>query len=478
MNVKTNQLLLITAVTFLSQLAQKPAVAQPGGPAFVVVARAVEKELAEGRTYISSVVPSRKAKIGSAVDGRVDVFSVNEGDRVKKGTALAELLKSTIKSEHKAADARLQMLRDELKELENGSRPQEIAQAKASMEAREAASDYLKKRLARLEELRKKSITTADEIQEVESAYLAANKRLDESKAMYEMVKEGPRKEDIIQKVSEVEEQLAIVDKLADQITKHTIVTKFDGYITEEFTEEGAWVNRGDPIVTVVALDEIDLLTNVIESDITKLKIGMSARVDIGALPDRVWTGTVHAIIPEADPRSRTFPVKIRMDNVFVDADNKPCDPNETLKSDGSDNGETEKDKKNVNRCQPLVKSGMLAKVTLSLGKKQNVLLVPKDALVLGGEKKQLWVVNGKSEDVKSSDPNATGLKQAAVKKIDVTLGIAEGNWIQVTGDIQDGDLVVTEGNERIFAPMVTWDPKNEKQFEEPKITKSKSANN
>ncbi len=71
-------------------------------------------------------------------------------------------------------------------------------------------------------------------------------------------------------------------------------------------------------------------------------------------LPDRVFTGRVALIIPEADARARTFPVKVRVEN-----------PPE-------DNG-------------PLLKAGMYARVTLPTGPTQNALLVPKDALVLGG---------------------------------------------------------------------------------------------
>ena len=62
----------------------------------------------------------------------------------------------------------------------------------------------------------------------------------------------GPRKEQIAQAHAQVAIQDATVERLKDQLTKHTIISRFDGYVTAEHTEVGQWVKQGDPVADVV----------------------------------------------------------------------------------------------------------------------------------------------------------------------------------------------------------------------------------
>src|SRR5688500_8681683 len=77
------------------------AIAQPGGmpPANVVTAKAIEREITSGHTFVGTVMPKRISTVGSAVDGRVVDFKVNLGDRVKKADPLAQLLTKQLEIE-------------------------------------------------------------------------------------------------------------------------------------------------------------------------------------------------------------------------------------------------------------------------------------------------------------------------------------------------------------------------------------------
>jgi multidrug efflux pump subunit AcrA (membrane-fusion protein) len=87
-----------------------------------------------------------------------------------------------------------------------------------------------------------------------------------------------------------------------------------------------------------------------------------------------------------------------------------------------------------------LLKAGMFARVTLPVGVTENAMLVPKDALVLGGDKPQVFVLQ------RSGAANEEG----KVRAVPVTLGVAMGERIQVRGEIEQGQFVVVEGNERL----------------------------
>ena len=108
---------------------------------------------------------------------------------------------------------------------------------------------------------------------EAEQAYLDA-------KAAYELAVEGPRKEQIAQAGAQVAMQQATVDRLKDQIAKHTIIARFSGYVTAEHTEVGQWVKQGDPVAEVAALDEVEVVAQVVEQYVPHIRVGMQVSVE------------------------------------------------------------------------------------------------------------------------------------------------------------------------------------------------------
>ena len=241
------------------------------------------------------------------------------------------------------------------------------------------------------------------------SAAIAAEQDYQEAKAAYDLAVAGPRQEQIAQARAQVHIQEALVDKLADQLQKHTIISRFDGYVTTKQTEIGQWVTKGDPMVEVVALDPVEVISYVPETHVPYVRVGKDVRVEVPALPNRVFSGRVALIIPEADARARTFPVKVRVENP------------------PQDNG-------------PQLKAGMYARVTLPTGPTQEAMLVPKDSLVLGGPQPAVFVVDAQSGD------GTTG----KVRPVAVELGVTSGRLIQVTGPLSAGQKVVVRGNERL----------------------------
>ncbi len=379
--------------------------------AVVVVASVVEREVTAGSTFVGTVTPSKRAVIGSAVDGRVIEFPRNEGDRVETGEPLTQLLTKTIELELTAAKAELEFRQQQLAEMENGTRPQEIEQARARMVAAKSRSEFLVARRTRTESaFRINRAASEDELEQATSLATEAEQSYLEAQAAYEMAVEGPRTEAIAQARAQVGVQEAMVDRLHDQITKYTIVSRFAGYVVAEHTEVGQWVKSGDLVAEVVELDTVEIAVQVVEQYIPFVTVGQQVRVDIPSLGERIFAGEVAMIVPQADVRARTFPVKVRLQNEITNAG-------------------------------PLIKSGMLARVTMPTGAKQNALLVPKDALVLGKQTTVVYVVN-------SSDPTS---KQGQVAPVPVELGVAEEDLIQVTGAVVAGQFVVVRGNERLF---------------------------
>lgn len=86
----------------------------------------------------------------------------------------------------------------------------------------------------------------------------------------------------------------------------------------------------------------------------------------------------------------------------------------------------------------------MLARVDVPVGQRKILPLVPKDALVLNGRDRSVFVVDFDKND--SANESVTGV----VRKVPVELGVALDDRIQVIGEIKAGDFVVVDGNERL----------------------------
>jgi RND family efflux transporter MFP subunit len=398
---------LITAISLWtsSALAQPPNL--PPKP--VVVAPVVEKEIATGQTFVGTVQPTRRATVGSAVSGRVIEFPIETGDRVEEKQKLAQVLTETINLELAAAEAELDLRKQELQELENGSRPEEIEQAKAQLISAQARNEYAQSRLKRSETLFQRGGVTEETLDEIRSLASAGQQAINEAQATYRLVQAGPRKEKIAQARAQVAMQQAVVERLKDQIKKYTVISRFAGYVVAEHTEAGAWVNQGDPVADIVALDEVDLEAYVPEDAIPFVRVGEEVRVEIPALPDRLITGNVVSINPQADVRARTFPVLVRVKNEIADGG-------------------------------PVIKSGMMGRAVLPTGPKRKVLLVPKDALVLGGPRPIVYVTG----------PDPMTPDKIVVRPVPVVPGVATESMIEISGELRTGQTVVTLGNERL----------------------------
>jgi len=217
------------AVCAILALPGQPAFAQAPPPAPVVVIPVVEQTLRSGQTFVATIYPEQRATIGSAVDGRIVRFPINEGDRVSNGLALAELLTETIKLELEGARGELQFREQQLAELQNGTRKEDIDQAKAQTQAAATAVTLNQKRIDRIRELIRTKTASRDQLDEAQAALDNATALFAERKAAEALAVAGPRKEKIAQAQAQVAIQKAMVEKLSDQIKKHTMVARFDG---------------------------------------------------------------------------------------------------------------------------------------------------------------------------------------------------------------------------------------------------------
>ena len=385
----------------LAVCAALPAGAQQG-PANVVATPVVERSVRDTKTYVGTVRPLRHSLVASEVDGSVLEFLVREGDRVEKGQPLAKLKTSILEIQLAGRKAIVAAGLEALNELKNGSRPELIDEARASLASAEAEVVFRAWKLESAKGLYDRGSSTEDDLKEATYNLDNARARVRRLKALLSLAEKGPRKERIVQGRARLLQLQHEAKELEEQLTKHIIRAPFAGYVVEEHTEVGEWLAQGDPVVEVFALDSVEIEAGVPASSIQKIALGSEAQVRFSEIPGEV-TGRVVKVVPRAEVRTRAFPVRVLVKN-------------------------------RVQQGSLVFKAGMLARVTLTVGKTRKALLVPKDALKLGGPQPVVVVVqDGKAHMVV------------------VELGISQDDLIEVRGELKQGQQVVVRGNEGLF---------------------------
>ena len=176
-----------------------PAAEAAARPASLVrVTSVVTEEVAPETTVMGTVIARRTSVVASGSDGKVDQFEVREGDIVEADQLLSVLNMVTTDLGIQEADKVLQERESMLAELKSGSRVEEIAAAKARMEAADISMRILAEKYDRMRRLIKESAGNQNDLDDAREKAEAAQKMFVAAKAQSQLVTSGPRAERVI----------------------------------------------------------------------------------------------------------------------------------------------------------------------------------------------------------------------------------------------------------------------------------------
>ncbi len=323
-----------------SLLAQAP----PSAP--VTVSVVTQKEVRKPVTLVGNVEPLRKSLVSAEISGIVVDYPYKVGEYVKKGQVISSqnvnklnlMLNEAINTQNESK-ARLKLAEDEL---------------------------------VRINELHDKGIVSKSQLDNAvsEKDALVARQKLLQSR----------------------------INQFQYDVSHTKTKAPFNGYITEEYSQVGEWLDSGDNVVELIDIDTVQIKVDMPEKYVHMVKKGEEVNITFNSLPGREFTGEIVSIVPQADPSSRAFPVKINLSNE-----------------------------------DHIIKSSMSARVSFLLGETVEVKLVPKDSLTDSNGVKMLFVV-----------------RDGAAVPLPVITGIEDGSRIQVEGEVNVGEQVVVRGNERL----------------------------
>ncbi|MDH3602990.1 MAG: efflux RND transporter periplasmic adaptor subunit, partial [Candidatus Tectomicrobia bacterium] len=291
-----------------------PAAAQRNRPAVVEVAPVVQETIAQPVTFVGTVEPRRRSRVASEVEGIVEQVYVEEGQPVSQGDPLLKLRPHRLRLILEARQATAKRYQEELAELKNGSRPEEIAEARAAVQEAEAELAQARREKSRQLGLSERGVSSLQSREDAETNFNVTLKRLTRARKRYELVARGARAERIAQAEAQYQAARAEVEQTHYDLSRSQVEAPFEGFVVAKHTEIGQWLGEGDPIVTLIELTTARITVPVPERYVAQVQLGATGLVQLDAFPGKTWQGAVVSIIPQAT-ESRTFPVVVEVPN-------------------------------------------------------------------------------------------------------------------------------------------------------------------
>ncbi len=318
------------------------------------------------------VVPQRKAAVASKITARLQELFVEEGSSVKKDQVLARLENADLAATLRQAEANLNAARSS------------VEQARAELNDAQVNFEREKRLLA-------KEFTTR-------SVYDAAEARYKKALAAVS----GAR--------SQVGAQEAVVREAKVSLEYTYIRAPFDGVVLTKnadigdiVTPIGAAATAKAAVVTLADMSTLKVEADVSESNLGQLKLGQPCQIQLDAIPDTRFDGTVHMIVPTADRAKATVMVKV-----------------------------------SFNRLDPRILPEMSAKVAflsreVSERERASRLAVDRRAVIERNGRKYVFIV-----------------RQGRAMQAEVTTQDTFGNMIQITSGASSGDKAVLNPPSRL----------------------------
>ncbi len=321
--------------------------AQPDRPAAIRYSEARSHAVSQTVELPATVVARRVSTVAGEVSGLVLEYPLRSGERVERGQVVARL-----------RDQRLRL---------------DLEAARAQLEEDRTRLALAERNLGRARQLFDRGVFSRQQLDDADFEQQALARR-----------------------IQRLEAEIA---RLQEDIDRSVIVAPFPGVVVRELTQVGEWLEEGGGVVELMATEELEIEVPVPERYVAQLNRSRRGGVRFEAIADLRLRLPVAAVIPRADPQSRTFPVRLAL-----------------------------------SRPDPRIAVGMVALVTLALGGTREVTIVPKDAIVRQGEQEFVYLLG----------------EGGTVRQVEVDSGLGIGDWVEVNGPVAARDRVITRGNERL----------------------------
>jgi HlyD family secretion protein len=327
---------------------------------------------------LSGTIEADEIHVGSKVSGRIADVLVKEGQEVKPGQTIVRFESYDLDAKRNDAVAAIAMAEANLQKLQNGFRPEEIAEARAQAEAARmslelarngprkqeidaaraeldaANADYevAKSNFTRIEQLSKDGISSRQDydnaratLERAKGRREATRQRLDvllagtrseeikraerqyqQAAAHQAMLESGSRKEDINAAQSQVSRARAALQQIETQISELEVKSPAEAFLEVLQVRPGDLISPNSPVATLVELDRLWVRVYVPEPELGHAQLGQEVSVTVDSFAKEIFKGTIEQIASRGEftPRNvqtreershQVFAVRVRLDN-------------------------------------------------------------------------------------------------------------------------------------------------------------------
>lgn len=269
------------------------------------------------------IVAHHKIQLAAKVVGKVAWIGVEKGDKVRKGQEIVRLEDDEYRAQLEQAKGQLASLEARRLELSNGSRPEEIAVAKANLEQTKANLENARVNLERTKQLAREGVVAKQVLDDAQARFDAESARVNSFERTFELVRLGPRAELITQIDGSIREAKGRVAFYESQLSNTVIRAPIDGTILERVVERGEFVTTGfvgdrgakGYVVSLADLNDLQVELDINQNDFARLSPKQKGIVTTDAYRDREYNGEIEEISPEANRQKATVQVKVKVLN-------------------------------------------------------------------------------------------------------------------------------------------------------------------
>ncbi|MDR0274363.1 MAG: HlyD family efflux transporter periplasmic adaptor subunit [Burkholderiaceae bacterium] len=268
----------------------------------------LRKPVEQGQIVLYGNVDLRQVSLAFKDSERIARVLVQEGDRVHAGQLLAQLDTTLLALRVAQARAQAGAQNEVLHRLEAGNRPEEIAQARANVQAAQADAQLARQQIDRLEAIGNTTEGRAVSQQDLDAArarHAVTLAQLESARKGERLAVLGPRKEDIAQARAQLEVARASLALLEQQLTDAQLNSPIDAVVRARLLEPGDMASPQRPVFTLAITDPKWVRAYVAETDLARIRPGMAAQVQIDGMAAPM-TGRVGYIASVAEFTPKT----------------------------------------------------------------------------------------------------------------------------------------------------------------------------
>lgn len=266
-------------------------------------------------TLLGQVEASERATIRAQVDGIVKQVPVKVGDRVESNQIIAMLDDSDQKLALLEAEARLAQEKSRLERLQVGTRQEIIEQRQAELNAAIARTKEAQDNLKRISQLTEEGALSERDLVQAEADAATALSEQIRIQAQLSEAEAGPTPEEIAAQKAVVQAVEVEIEQAKLDLTRTVIKADFPAIVESRQVSAGDYLESGDPLITVINNQALDIFLEVPERLIGQIQLGQVVNLSARALPDWQQTATVEAVVQATETATRRQIVRLSLNN-------------------------------------------------------------------------------------------------------------------------------------------------------------------